>query len=197
MPGCMRAFHVRNKGHTRPPSQNGTSTPPPLVRGTGVHRSRIRSGIGTDVALWPRRQYTPKAFGRFPGGRVRPENRTPAGRPFSERLPAMPKPFKPTRPLTACFPPRPDELSRDRPGCRSFLSHPRMRRRRTASKISVFVSRPVRSPPAPASGAERHCLEQAEAAREWVIGCLKDGMQPLADPVPIEVEAVIATSWGG
>jgi hypothetical protein len=40
-------------------------------------------------------------------------------------------------------------------------------------------------------------LEQAEAARAWLIGCLKDGMQPLADPVPIEVEAVIATSWGG
>jgi DNA polymerase I-like protein with 3'-5' exonuclease and polymerase domains len=38
---------------------------------------------------------------------------------------------------------------------------------------------------------------RAEAAREWLIGCLKDGMQPLADPVPIEVEAVIATSWGG
>jgi len=39
--------------------------------------------------------------------------------------------------------------------------------------------------------------ERAEAAREWLIGCLKDGMQPLAEEVPIEVEAVIATSWGG
>jgi DNA polymerase-1 len=38
---------------------------------------------------------------------------------------------------------------------------------------------------------------RAEAAREWLIGCLKDGMQPLAEEVPIEVEAVIATSWGG
>jgi len=36
---------------------------------------------------------------------------------------------------------------------------------------------------------------RAEAAREWLIGCMRDGMQPLADPVPIEVEAVIATSW--
>ena len=39
--------------------------------------------------------------------------------------------------------------------------------------------------------------ERAEAAREWLIGCLKDGMQPLAEEVPIEVEAVIAISWGG
>jgi DNA polymerase-1 len=38
---------------------------------------------------------------------------------------------------------------------------------------------------------------RAEAARAWLIGCLKDGMQPLAEEVPIEVEAVIATSWGG
>jgi DNA polymerase I-like protein with 3'-5' exonuclease and polymerase domains len=36
---------------------------------------------------------------------------------------------------------------------------------------------------------------EVEAAREWLIGCLKDGMQPLAEEVPIEVEAVIATSW--
>jgi len=38
---------------------------------------------------------------------------------------------------------------------------------------------------------------RAEAAREWLIGCMRDGMQPLAEEVPIEVEAVIATSWGG
>ena len=36
----------------------------------GVHRSRIRSGIGTDVALWPRRQYAPKAFEK---GLAKPE----------------------------------------------------------------------------------------------------------------------------
>jgi len=39
--------------------------------------------------------------------------------------------------------------------------------------------------------------ERAEAAREWLVGCMRDGMQPLANPVPIEVEAVIATTWGG
>jgi DNA polymerase-1 len=38
---------------------------------------------------------------------------------------------------------------------------------------------------------------RAEAAREWLIGCMRDGMQPLAEEVPIEVEAVIATTWGG
>jgi len=38
---------------------------------------------------------------------------------------------------------------------------------------------------------------RAEAAREWLIGCMRDGMQPLLDPIPCVVEAIIASSWGG
>jgi len=38
---------------------------------------------------------------------------------------------------------------------------------------------------------------EVEAAREWLIGCMRDGMQPLLDPIPCVVEAIIASSWGG
>jgi DNA polymerase-1 len=38
---------------------------------------------------------------------------------------------------------------------------------------------------------------EAEQARDWLIRCMKDGMRPLLDPVPVEVEATIAPTWGG
>lgn len=34
-------------------------------------------------------------------------------------------------------------------------------------------------------------------AQAWLVQAMKDGMQPFADPVPVEVEATISQSWGG
>ena len=37
----------------------------------------------------------------------------------------------------------------------------------------------------------------AEAATQWLVTCMKDGMSPLLAPIPVEVEASIAKTWGG
>ena len=37
--------------------------------------------------------------------------------------------------------------------------------------------------------------EQAEEVKNWLETAMKDGMQPLIDPVPVEVEAVISHDW--
>ena len=39
--------------------------------------------------------------------------------------------------------------------------------------------------------------DNADAAKQWLIGCMIDGMTPLIDPIPVEVEASIAKTWGG
>ena len=39
--------------------------------------------------------------------------------------------------------------------------------------------------------------DTAEAAKTWLIARMVDGMAPLIDPIPVEVEASIATTWGG
>ncbi|MFO0881141.1 MAG: DNA polymerase [Gemmataceae bacterium] len=39
--------------------------------------------------------------------------------------------------------------------------------------------------------------EQAQAAAEWLKRAMLDGMAPLIDPVPVEVEVKIARTWGG
>jgi DNA polymerase-1 len=38
---------------------------------------------------------------------------------------------------------------------------------------------------------------QAEAAGQWLKQAMLDGMTPLADPVPVEVEVAVARTWGG
>ncbi len=40
-------------------------------------------------------------------------------------------------------------------------------------------------------------VEQAEQVKTWLVNAMKDGMSPLVDPVPVEVEATIGTTWGG
>jgi DNA polymerase-1 len=37
----------------------------------------------------------------------------------------------------------------------------------------------------------------ADAARAWLVGAMVDGMRPFCDPVPVEVEATVARTWGG
>jgi DNA polymerase I-like protein with 3'-5' exonuclease and polymerase domains len=39
--------------------------------------------------------------------------------------------------------------------------------------------------------------DQAEAAKEWLVTAMKDGMKDILAPVPCEVEAAIVPSWGG
>ena len=39
--------------------------------------------------------------------------------------------------------------------------------------------------------------EHAAAAREWITRCMIDAMTPMLDPIPVEVEATIARTWGG
>ena len=69
----------------------------------GAHRCGIKSEIrnqndgSTDVARRSMTVYTSLAF--RPAGGCDLRTAPPAGRPFSERLSAMPKPFKPTRPF--------------------------------------------------------------------------------------------------
>jgi DNA polymerase-1 len=38
---------------------------------------------------------------------------------------------------------------------------------------------------------------QADAAAAWLRQAMLDGMTPLLDPVPVEVEVRIARTWGG
>jgi DNA polymerase-1 len=38
---------------------------------------------------------------------------------------------------------------------------------------------------------------QAAAAAAWLKAAMLDGMGPLIDPVPVEVEVKVARSWGG
>jgi DNA polymerase-1 len=37
----------------------------------------------------------------------------------------------------------------------------------------------------------------ADRAKDWLIQCMTDGMAPLIDPVPVEVEVNTARTWGG
>ena len=37
----------------------------------------------------------------------------------------------------------------------------------------------------------------AEAAKQWLVKCMKDGMSLFIDPIPVVVEASIAKTWGG
>jgi len=39
--------------------------------------------------------------------------------------------------------------------------------------------------------------DQADAAADWLRQAMLDGMAPLIDPVPVEVEVMIGKSWGG
>ena len=39
--------------------------------------------------------------------------------------------------------------------------------------------------------------DNAEASKQWLIACMVDGMAPLINPIPVEVEATIAKTWGG
>ena len=39
--------------------------------------------------------------------------------------------------------------------------------------------------------------DHAEAAKQRLIACMIDGMTPLIAPIPVEVEASIAKTWGG
>jgi DNA polymerase I-like protein with 3'-5' exonuclease and polymerase domains len=39
--------------------------------------------------------------------------------------------------------------------------------------------------------------DQADAAAAWLRQAMMDGMAPLIDPVPCEVEVSIAPTWGG
>jgi DNA polymerase I-like protein with 3'-5' exonuclease and polymerase domains len=38
---------------------------------------------------------------------------------------------------------------------------------------------------------------QADAVAAWLKGAMLDGMAPLAEPVPVEVEVKVAPTWGG
>lgn len=38
--------------------------------------------------------------------------------------------------------------------------------------------------------------EQAEEAKSWLVRCMKDGMQPWLDPIPVDVEATVKPTWG-
>lgn len=91
-------------------SQNGTSAPSPLVR-IVAHASNLKQREieeHTDVARRPRLGYASPAFGRSAECDLRT---APAERPFSERFPAMPKPFKPSRPFP--LPPGADILEHE------------------------------------------------------------------------------------
>jgi DNA polymerase-1 len=37
----------------------------------------------------------------------------------------------------------------------------------------------------------------AEAARDWLVGCMRQGMEAFLKKVPVEVEAVICQDWAG
>ena len=37
----------------------------------------------------------------------------------------------------------------------------------------------------------------ADAATAWLVGAMLEGMRPFCDPVPVEVEATVARTWGG
>jgi DNA polymerase-1 len=39
--------------------------------------------------------------------------------------------------------------------------------------------------------------DQAEAVAEWLRRAMLDGMALLAEPVPVEVEVMVAPTWGG
>jgi DNA polymerase I-like protein with 3'-5' exonuclease and polymerase domains len=39
--------------------------------------------------------------------------------------------------------------------------------------------------------------DTADAAAAWLKRAMLDGMAPLADPVPVEVEVTTASTWGG
>jgi DNA polymerase I-like protein with 3'-5' exonuclease and polymerase domains len=39
--------------------------------------------------------------------------------------------------------------------------------------------------------------DDADRVSTWLKGCMKDGMQPFADPVPVEVEVSVGPTWGG
>jgi DNA polymerase-1 len=38
---------------------------------------------------------------------------------------------------------------------------------------------------------------QAEAAAGWLRRAMVDGMAPLLDPIPVEVEVSVGPNWGG
>ena len=37
----------------------------------------------------------------------------------------------------------------------------------------------------------------ADRAKDWLVRCMVDGMAPLVDPVPVEVEATVGPTWAG
>ena len=37
----------------------------------------------------------------------------------------------------------------------------------------------------------------ADRAKDWLVRCMVDGMAPLVDPVPVEVEATVGRTWAG
>ena len=39
--------------------------------------------------------------------------------------------------------------------------------------------------------------DQAQKAADWLKRCMVDGMAPLIDPVPVEVDVSIGKTWGG
>ena len=38
--------------------------------------------------------------------------------------------------------------------------------------------------------------DQAEAAKEWLVKCMTDGMSDILRDVPVVVEAVVQETWG-
>jgi DNA polymerase-1 len=40
-------------------------------------------------------------------------------------------------------------------------------------------------------------IDQAGAIAGWLKAAMLDGMQPLIDPVPVEVEVKVARTWAG
>jgi hypothetical protein len=46
-------------------------------------------------------------------------------------------------------------------------------------------------------GGQHEHPAQAEAVAAWLRTAMVDGMAPLIEPVPVEVEVTVASTWGG